>query len=144
PVRDYAALQESLFDFERIATLLARPGFRFCYDALHAVTGPYAEDIFVKRLGAPANSMRHNQPLPDFGGGHPDPNPHDARALVDIFAAADAPDFGAASDGDGDRNMILGPGLVVSPGDSLAILTANAKHIPGYREGLTGVARSMP
>src|SRR5690606_38188779 len=84
------------------------------------------------------------QPLPDFGGGHPDPNPHDARALVDIFAAADAPDFGAASDGDGDRNMILGPGLVVSPGDSLAILTANAKHIPGYRERLTGVARSMP
>lgn len=144
PVHDYAALQETLFDFDHIAALLARPDFRFRYDALHAVTGPYAEEIFIKRLSAPAGSVQHTQPLPDFGGGHPDPNPHDARELVDIFTAADAPDFGAASDGDGDRNMILGPGLVVSPGDSLAILAANAKLVPGYRNGLAGVARSMP
>lgn len=144
PVADYTALQESLFDFERIAALLARPDFKFRYDALHAVTGPYAEEIFIKRLGAPAGSLQHAKPLPDFGGGHPDPNPHDAHELVQQFAGATAPDFGAASDGDGDRNMILAPGLVVSPGDSLAVLAANAELAPGYRQGLAGVARSMP
>lgn len=143
PVEDYAALMESLFDFDAIRALAAT-GFRLRYDAMHGVTGPYATALLVERLGFPADSVVRAEPLADFGGQHPDPNPHDARELVAVFAGRAAPDFGAASDGDGDRNMILGPGLMVSPGDSLAILAANAARIPGYRGGLTGVARSMP
>jgi phosphoglucomutase len=143
PVSSYAALMESLFDFDRIAGLLAGR-FRMRFDAMHAVTGPYAEEILVRRLGAPEGSVVNASPLPDFGGGHPDPNPVDAADLVQLMEEDDAPDFAAASDGDGDRNMILGRRLVVSPGDSLAILAANAGVAPGYADGLAGVARSMP
>ena len=143
PVQHYAAVMERCFDFERMRGLL-RGGFRLRYDALNAVTGPYAVEILQRRLGAPADSLVHAAPLPDFGGGHPDPNPHDAAELVRGFMQDGAPDFGAASDGDGDRNMILGPGVVVSPGDSLAILAANARLVPGYQAGLAGIARSMP
>ena len=140
----YSALMESLFDFDRIASLFRSGGLSFHFDALHAVTGPYAKAIFEDRLGAPAGSTVNCRPLADFGGGHPDPNPVHAKALMERMAAADAPDLGAASDGDGDRNMIVGPGLFVSPSDSLAILAANAYLIPGYKDGLAGVARSMP
>ena len=143
PVRHYAETMQRCFDFERMRGLLRSGGFRLAFDALNAVTGPYAVEIFERQLGAPAGSVRHSKPLPDFGGGHPDPNPHDAAELVGLFMGAQAPDFGAASDGDGDRNMILGPGTVVSPGDSLAVLAANAQLIPGYRQ-LAGLARSMP
>ncbi len=143
PVQHYAGVMERLFDFGRMRDLL-KGGFRLRYDALHAVTGPYATEILQRRLGAPAASIVNAEPLPDFGGGHPDPNPHDAAELVRAFMRPGAPDFGAASDGDGDRNMILGPGCVVSPGDSLAILAANARLIPGYKDGLAGIARSMP
>jgi phosphoglucomutase len=143
PVSDYAELMASLFDFEAIGRL-ARSDFRLRYDALHGVTGPYAEALLVDRLGFAPDSIANVDPLPDFGGRHPDPNPHDARELMAIFNARGAPDFGAASDGDGDRNMILGPELMVSPGDSLAVLAANASKAPGYRDGLVGVARSMP
>jgi len=114
------------------------------FDAMHAVTGPYAKEIFVARLGAPAASVVAGEPLPDFGGGHPDPNPVYAADLVQAMAAVDAPDFGAASDGDGDRNMIVGRGFVVTPSDSLAVLAANAHLVPGYAGGLKGIARSMP
>lgn len=144
PVSHYAGTMERLFDFERMATLLRNGRFRMRFDAMHAVTGPYAVEILEGRLGAPAGTVLHGEPLPDFGGGHPDPNPHDAAELMKLFAGQDAPDFGAASDGDGDRNMIIGPKLVVSPGDSLAVLAANAKLAPGYRDGLAGLARSMP
>jgi phosphoglucomutase len=143
PVGDYAALMERLFDFDRLRDLLTG-GFRFRFDALHAVTGPYARDIFVNRLGAPEDSVLNGVPLPDFGGGHPDPNPVDAKHLVALMAAPDAPEFAAASDGDGDRNMILGRSFAVSPGDSLAVLAAQAHRVPGYADGLAGVARSMP
>ena len=143
PVADYAELMESLFDFDRIRDLL-RGGFRLCFDAMHAVTGPYAREILVRRLGAPEEALWHAEPLEDFGGGHPDPNLIHARALVEYMNGPDAPDFGAASDGDGDRNMILGRRLFVSPGDSLAVLAANATRVPGYRDGLAGIARSMP
>lgn len=144
PVAHYASVMQRCFDFERMRAWLRSGKFRMRFDALHAVTGPYAKAIFEDLLGAPAGSVLHAVPLPDFGGGHPDPNPHDAAELVQAFMGKDAPDFGAASDGDGDRNMILGPGVVVSPGDSLAILAANARLIPGYQQGLAGVARSMP
>ena len=144
PVAHYAQVMQRCFDFERMRALLKDGRFRMCFDALNAVTGPYAVEIFEKQLGAPAGTVRNAKPLPDFGGGHPDPNPHDAAGLVRLFSGAAAPDFGAASDGDGDRNMIVGPNLVVSPGDSLAVLAANAKLIPGYRDGLAGLARSMP
>lgn len=144
PVSHYADTLEQLFDFDAIRALLHDGKFRMCFDALNAVTGPYALELFEKRLGALHGSVLHANPLPDFGGGHPDPNPHDAAQLVKQFMAGDAPDFGAASDGDGDRNMILGRGIVVSPGDSLAVLTANAHLVPAYRNGLAGVARSMP
>ncbi|HEV2321568.1 MAG TPA: alpha-D-glucose phosphate-specific phosphoglucomutase, partial [Gammaproteobacteria bacterium] len=144
PVQHYAEVMQGCFDFERMRKWLRSGKFRMRFDALHAVTGPYAKAIFEDLLGAPAGSVQNATPLPDFGGGHPDPNPHDAAALVRAFMEKDAPDFGAASDGDGDRNMILGPGVVVSPGDSLAILAANAHLIPGYRRRLAGVARSMP
>ncbi|HKW82292.1 MAG TPA: alpha-D-glucose phosphate-specific phosphoglucomutase [Burkholderiaceae bacterium] len=149
PVADHAELLATLFDFERIGALLRRPDFRICFDAMHAVTGPYAQEIFVKRLGAPAASVINGVPLPDFGGGHPDPNPTYAEELVKtMFAegsgARSAPDFGAASDGDGDRNMIVGRRFIVTPSDSLAVLAANAHLVPGYAAGLKGVARSMP
>ena len=114
------------------------------FDAMNAVTGPYAHDILERRLGAPAGTVVNGIPLPDFGGGHPDPNPINARELVLTMNGPAPPDLGAASDGDGDRNMILGPNFFVSPGDSLAILVANAGLIPGYAKGLAGVARSMP
>lgn len=144
PVDDYRQLLESLFDFDLIASYLKTGGFRLMFDAMHAVTGPYGSAILVDRLGAPADSLRASIPLPDFGGGHPDPNLTYAHELVEIMFGENAPDFGAASDGDGDRNMILGRSFFVTPSDSLAIITANHRLIPGYREGIAGVARSMP
>ncbi len=143
-VADYADLMESLFDFAAIRQLLSGKGFRMRFDAMHAVNGPYARAILEKRLGAPAGTVINAVPLEDFGGGHPDPNLTYAHELVDILYGDDAPDFGAASDGDGDRNMILGKRFFVTPSDSLAILAANATLAPGYRSGLAGVARSMP
>ncbi len=143
-VADHADLLATLFDFDKIGTLLRSPGFRMCFDAMHAVTGPYAHEIFIKRLGAPAASVMNGIALPDFGGGHPDPNPTYAEDLMKVMNAIDAPDFGAASDGDGDRNMIVGRRFVVTPSDSLAVLAANARLVPGYAAGLKGVARSMP
>ncbi|MBF2000476.1 MAG: alpha-D-glucose phosphate-specific phosphoglucomutase [Synechococcales cyanobacterium M58_A2018_015] len=144
PVADYAALMQSLFDFDLIGDLLSGGGFRCCVDALHAVTGPYAHVLLEQQLGAPVGTVRHGTPLEDFGGGHPDPNLTHARELVDLMFGADPPDFGAASDGDGDRNMILGRHCFVTPSDSLAILAANAHLVPAYRSGLAGVARSLP
>ncbi len=143
-VADYAELMESLFDFNRIRELLTNGHFRMCMDSLHAVTGSYAHDIFEKRLGAPKNTVINGTPLEDFGGGHPDPNLVYAHQLVEILFGENAPDFGAASDGDGDRNMILGRHFFVTPSDSLAILAANAQLVPGYSSGLAGIARSMP
>ena len=143
PVADYAELMESLFDFDAIRGLLAG-GFRLRFDAMHAITGPYAREILVRRLGAPEDSLMNAEPLEDFGGGHPDPNLTYAKALVDVMNGPEAPDFGAASDGDGDRNMILGQGFFVTPSDSLAVLAANATVAPGYAGGLKGIARSMP
>jgi len=143
PVTDYAELMETLFDFGAIKSLLAS-GFRLKFDAMHAVTGPYAKEIIEKRLGAPAGSVMNAVPLPDFGNGHPDPNLTYAHELVEIVYGDNAPDFGAASDGDGDRNMILGKGFFVTPSDSLAVLAANATLVPGYKKGLAGIARSMP
>jgi len=143
-VADHADLLATLFDFERIGALLLGGRFRMCFDAMHAVTGPYAHEIFIKRLGAPAASVMNGVPLPDFGGGHPDPNPTYAEDLIQRMFSGDAPDFGAASDGDGDRNMIVGSHFVVTPSDSLAVLAANATLVPGYAKGLKGVARSMP
>ena len=143
PVSDYAGLMESLFDFTAIRALLAG-GFRIKFDAMHAVNGPYAQEIFVRRLGASPDSLMNAVPLPDFGGGHPDPNLTYAHELVEVLYGSDAPDFGAASDGDGDRNMILGKRFFVTPSDSLAILAANAHLVPGYAKGLAGIARSMP
>ncbi|NJR70687.1 MAG: alpha-D-glucose phosphate-specific phosphoglucomutase [Synechococcales cyanobacterium CRU_2_2] len=142
-VADYAELMESLFDFEAIRSLIAS-GTRICMDSLHAVTGPYAQEIFERRLGAPAGTVQNGVPLEDFGGGHPDPNLVYAHDLVAVMFGADAPDFGAASDGDGDRNMILGKNFFVTPSDSLAVLAANATLVPGYKDGLAGIARSMP
>ena len=142
-VDDYEALMRGLFDFAAIRKLIAS-GFRLKFDAMHAVTGPYARRILEGALGAPAGTVINAVPLPDFGGGHPDPNPVWATELVAIMNAPDAPDFGAASDGDGDRNMIMGKGAFVSPSDSLAMLTAYAHLTPAYAGGLAGVARSMP
>ena len=174
-VADHADLLATLFDFERIGALLRSGTFRICFDAMHAVTGPTAHEIFIKRLGAPAASVINGVPLPDFGGGHPDPNPTYAEDLMAVMFATEAapdfgegseaapdfgegseaapdfgegkeaaPDFGAASDGDGDRNMIVGKHFIVTPSDSLAVLAANAQLAPGYACGLKGVARSMP
>jgi phosphoglucomutase len=143
-VADYQELMESLFDFDRIRALLTNGSFRLCIDAMHAVTGPYAHAIFEQQLGAPAGTVRSGTPLEDFGGGHPDPNLTYAHDLVEIMFKEDAPDFGAAFDGDGDRNMILGRNFFVNPSDSLALLAANAHLVPGYKDGLAGVARSMP
>jgi len=143
PVADYAALMEKLFDFDAIRRLIAGD-FRLAFDAMHAVTGPYARHILGDRLGAPESALLNTTPLPDFGGHHPDPNPAHAETLMHLMMRADGPDFGAASDGDGDRNMILGRGLAVSPSDSLAVIAANAHLAPGYRHGIAGIARSMP
>jgi phosphoglucomutase len=143
PVSDYAELMEDLFDFELMRAAL-KSGVRLHFDALNAACGPYAKKIFCDLLGASEDSVHNAEPLEDFGGLHPDPNPVDAAHLVKLAMAPDAPDLLAASDGDGDRNMILGRGLVVSPGDSLAIMLANAQVVPGYRHSLPGVARSMP
>ena len=143
PVADYAELMARLFDFEAIRKLFAS-GFRMRFDAMHAVSGPYAKAIIEGQLGAPAGTVVNCTPLEDFGGGHPDPNPVNAADLIAHMNASDAPDFGAASDGDGDRNMIVGRGLAVTPSDSLAIIAANATVAPGYASGITGIARSMP
>ncbi|MFN3262761.1 MAG: alpha-D-glucose phosphate-specific phosphoglucomutase [Pikeienuella sp.] len=143
PVADYQALMERLFDFRALRALFAS-GFTMRFDAMHAVTGPYATAILEGALGAPAGTVMNGEPSEDFGGGHPDPNPVWAKPLVDLVMGPEAPDFAAASDGDGDRNMILGRGLYVTPSDSLAVLAANASAAPGYAGGLRGVARSMP
>ncbi|MEO0420909.1 MAG: alpha-D-glucose phosphate-specific phosphoglucomutase [Pseudomonadota bacterium] len=143
PLDDYCTLLEGLFDLDRLRELIGS-GFRMRFDAMHAITGPYAKRLLEDTLGAPAGSVVNATPKEDFGGGHADPNPVDAAALVDFMYGDQAVDFAAASDGDGDRNMILGPGLVVSPGDSLALLAAHATCAPGYRDGLRGIARSMP
>ncbi|WMT85863.1 alpha-D-glucose phosphate-specific phosphoglucomutase [Pelagibacterium sp. 26DY04] len=143
PVTDYAALMETLFDFDAIAQMF-RSGFSMRFDAMHAVTGPYAKAIIEGRLGAPEGTVINATPLPDFGGGHPDPNLVHAKDLHDLLMGPDAPDFGAASDGDGDRNLIIGRNRFVTPSDSLAILAANAHLAPGYSRGLAGIARSMP
>ncbi|MDO7844116.1 alpha-D-glucose phosphate-specific phosphoglucomutase [Sphingomonas immobilis] len=143
PVADYAALMERLFDFDAIRALIAS-GFRLSFDAMSAVTGPYATEILGRRLGAGEGAILNGVPLPDFGGHHPDPNLVHAKALYDALMAPDAPDFGAASDGDGDRNLIIGRGIFITPSDSLAMLAANAHLAPGYAGGLKGIARSMP
>jgi phosphoglucomutase len=143
PVADYAALMESLFDFEAIRAMFAG-GFRMSFDAMHAVTGPYAREILETRLGAEVGTVRNAIPLPDFGGGHPDPNLVHAKELHDLMMGPDAPDFGAASDGDGDRNLIIGRGVFITPSDSLAMLAANAHLAQAYADGLKGIARSMP
>ncbi|MCV3735974.1 alpha-D-glucose phosphate-specific phosphoglucomutase [Rhizobium sp. TRM96647] len=143
PVADYAELMEQLFDFAAIRKMFDG-GFRVVFDAMSAVTGPYAKEIIENRLGAPKGSVLNFMPLPDFGGHHPDPNLVHARALYETMMADDAPDFGAASDGDGDRNLIIGRGIFVTPSDSLAMLAANAHLAPGYSKGLSGIARSMP
>lgn len=143
PVADYAELMGSLFDFVKIRALFAS-GFTMRFDAMHAVTGPYAHAILEDTLGAAKGTVMNGVPSPTFGGGHPDPNPIWAKSLMDIMYGADAPDFGAASDGDGDRNMIVGRGAYVTPSDSLAVLTAKAHLAPAYKDGLAGVARSMP
>jgi len=143
PVADYQALMEKLFDFAAIRAAFAG-GLRVRYDAMHAVTGPYARAILEDALGAPRGTVVNGEPLPDFGGHHPDPNLVHAKALFDGMMGPDAPDFGAASDGDGDRNLIIGRGLFVTPSDSLALLAANMHLAPGYRSGVRGIARSMP
>src|SRR5271170_1235485 len=143
PVTQYLSLMKTLFDFDAIRALFAS-GFRMRFDALHAVTGPYAHAIFEGELKSGAGTVVSGTPLPDFGGHHPDPNPTYAKDLYDFMMSASAPDLGAASDGDGDRNMILGRNAYVTPSDSLAILCANAHCAPGYAKGLAGVARSMP
>ncbi len=143
PVADYRRLMQELFDFDAIRALF-RTGFTMRFDGMHAITGPYAKAILEDDLGAPAGTVVNAVPLPDFGGGHPDPNPVWARDLMDLMMSDDAPDFGAASDGDGDRNMIVGRGAYVTPSDSLAVLAANATVAPAYAGGLKGVARSMP
>jgi phosphoglucomutase len=142
-VSDYADLMQKIVDFDKIQTLFAS-GFRMCFDAMHAVTGPYAHTILEDMLGAPKGTVINGIPSEDFGKGHPDPNPIWAKQLMDIMHSTDAPDFGAASDGDGDRNMIVGKNQYVTPSDSLALLTAKAHLAPAYKAGLSGVARSMP
>jgi len=144
PVADYAALMQRLFDFDRMRGLLTSGHLRLCFDAMHAVTGPYAKEILERQLGAAAGSVINGVPKPDFGGGHPDPNPVWASELIGIMNGDAAPDFGAASDGDGDRNMIVGRRFIVAPSDSLAVLAANATLVPAFAAGLKGVARSMP
>ena len=144
PVSDYADMMEQLFNFDAMRTLLSLGSFSMRFDAMNAVTGPYAHEILENRLGAAPGTVLRGEPLTDFGGAHPDPNLVHAKELVATMTGADAPDFGAASDGDGDRNMILGRDFYVTPSDSLALLAANAAQVPGYAKGLAGVARSMP
>jgi phosphoglucomutase len=143
PVADYAELMARLFDFDAIRALFAR-GFTMRFDGMSAVSGPYAKAIIEGMLGAPAGTVMNGEPLEDFGGHHPDPNPVNAAELIALMESPGAPDFGAASDGDGDRNMIVGRGFAVTPSDSLAIIAANASVAPGYRAGIAGIARSMP
>jgi len=143
PVADYAELMGRLFDFDAIRALFAR-GFTMRFDGMSAVSGPYAKAIIEGILGAPAGTVINAEPLEDFGGHHPDPNPVNAAELIALMNGLDAPEFGAASDGDGDRNMIVGRGIAVTPSDSLAIIAANAKLVPGYAAGIKGIARSMP
>jgi phosphoglucomutase len=143
PVTDYAALMERLFDFDAIRAMIAG-GFSLRFDAMCAITGPYAVEILERRLGAAPGSVVNATPLPDFGGMHPDPNPTWASDLYERMLSDAAPDFGAASDGDGDRNMIMGRGVYVNPSDSLAVLAEHAHRCPGYATGLRGIARSMP
>lgn len=144
PVSDYLELMKSLFDFSKISALLQSKTFSFRFDAMHAITGIYAHRIFETELGAPRGTVINGTPLPDFGGEHPDPNLAHAKALVAQMFKNDGPHLGAASDGDGDRNMILGKNFYVTPSDSVAIIAANASLIPAYKNGLAGVARSMP
>lgn len=143
PVSSYADLMQGLFDFDLIRDRI-QSGFRLTFDAMHAVTGPYASAILEDLLGAPTGTVKNSQPKPDFGGGHPDPNPVHAAALYELMFSSRAPDLGAASDGDGDRNIVLGPSIAVGPSDSLAVLAANLHLAPGYLGGLQGIARSMP
>ncbi|EHR72685.1 phosphoglucomutase [Burkholderiales bacterium JOSHI_001] len=143
PVADYLALMRRLFDFDALRALFAS-GFSLAFDAMHAVTGPYAHAIFECELGAAPGTVRNGTPLPDFGGHHPDPNLVHAAELHALMMSAQAPDFGAASDGDGDRNLVIGRGIFIPPSDSLAMLAANAQLAPAYAQGLAGVARSMP
>lgn len=144
PVDDYARLMQELFDFDRIRALFQSGRFTMRFDAMHAITGPYAKRILEEQLGAPSGTVMNGVPLEDFGGGHPDPNLVHAHDLAELMYGPAALSFGAASDGDGDRNMVMGREFFVTPSDSLAVLAANAHHLPGYRAGLAGVARSMP
>ena len=143
PVADYAALMQTLFDFDAIAGLF-KSGFKMKFDGMGAITGPYAHRIFEDILGSAKGTVMNGVPLPDFGGHHPDPNLVHAKELCDLVLSASGPEFGAASDGDGDRNLIIGRGMYVTPSDSLAIIAANAKLAPAYAKGIAGVARSMP
>ena len=144
PVSDYAELMAEIFDFPLIKSAIEAKEITLCFDAMHAITGPYGQRILVDILGAPQTSLINSEPKEDFGGGHPDPNLTYAKALADLMFTDEAPTIGAASDGDGDRNMIVGKNIFVTPSDSLAIMAANAELIPGYSQGLSGVARSMP
>lgn len=144
PVSDYADLMEELFDFEKMRSLLSNRRFKMCFDAMHAVTGPYAKEILENRLGAPEGTVMNGVPSENFGGGHPDPNLVHAHELVERMNGTEPLAFGAASDGDGDRNMVLGSGFYINPCDSLALLLDNAHLVPAYKEGVAGVARSMP
>ncbi len=144
PVSDYADLMEELFDFEKMRSLLSNRRFKMCFDAMHAVTGPYAIEILENRLGAPKGTVMNGVPSENFGGGHPDPNLVHAHELVERMNGTEPLAFGAASDGDGDRNMVLGSGFYINHCDSLALLLANAQLVPAYKEGVAGVARSMP
>jgi len=145
PVKDYAELMHQLFDFKKIKALFSKENFTIRFDAMHAITGPYAKEIIEQRLAATKGTVINGTPLEDFAAGHPDPNLAHAKGLVaELFKEKNAPNFGAASDGDGDRNMILGTHFFVNPSDSLAIMTANAHLLPGYSQGVKGVARSLP
>nr|VFK60630.1 MAG: phosphoglucomutase [Candidatus Kentron sp. UNK]VFK69859.1 MAG: phosphoglucomutase [Candidatus Kentron sp. UNK] len=144
PVADYAELMETLFDFDRIASVVKAGSLSVCFDAMHAITGPYAKEILERRLGMAPGTVMNGEPKEDFGGGHPDPNLTHAHDLADLLNQSSGPDFGAASDGDGDRNMIMGRQFFVTPSDSLAVMAANAQHVLGYQGGLAGIARSMP
>ncbi|WP_297106952.1 alpha-D-glucose phosphate-specific phosphoglucomutase [uncultured Devosia sp.] len=143
PVADYASLMQTLFDFDAIRALFTS-GFRMTFDAMHAVTGPYAHAILEGMLGAPKGTVMNGTPSPSFGNGHPDPNLVYCKDMYDLLMTPDGPDFGAASDGDGDRNLIIGKNRFVTPSDSLALLAANAHLAPGYKQGIAGIARSMP
>ncbi len=144
PVDDYAELMATIFDFDLLKDCISSNYITLCFDAMHAITGPYATRILEDILGAPKGTVINGIPLEDFGGGHPDPNMAHAKELTDLMLGDNAPTFGAASDGDGDRNMIMGDNIFVPPSDSLAIMAANATSIPAYAAGITGVARSMP